>query len=119
VLRYASLVDGRVDACLFLAQEGAGLPSRAELEDVLGDPIEPQTRLGLVSGLPLSAAARVDRGPIVCACFAVGLKTLQQAILKHRLDSVAAIGEALRAGTNCGSCRPKLSALLDENARRR
>jgi assimilatory nitrate reductase catalytic subunit len=79
---------------------------------MLGDAVGPETRLGLVSGLPLSAAGRVDHGPIVCACFAVGVKTLQQAIVEQRLDSVAAIGEALRAGTNCGSCRPELSALL-------
>jgi assimilatory nitrate reductase catalytic subunit len=111
-LRYASLVDGRLDACLFLACGDTGLPSRAELETMLGDAVGPQTRLGLVSGLPLSAAGHIDHGPIVCACFAVGLKTLQQAIVEQRLDSVAAIGEALRAGTNCGSCRPELSALL-------
>ena len=111
-LRYASLIDNRLDACLFLACGDTSLPSRAELEAMLGDAVEPQTRLGLVSGLPLSAAGRIDHGPIVCACFAVGLKTLQQAILEQHLDSVAAIGEALRAGTNCGSCRPELSALL-------
>jgi assimilatory nitrate reductase catalytic subunit len=111
-LRYASLADGRLDACLFVARGDAGLPSRAELETMLGGAVEPRTRLGLVSGLPLSAAGRVDHGPIVCACFAVGLNTLRQAIAARRLDSVAAIGEALRAGTNCGSCRPELSALL-------
>ncbi len=111
-LRYASMVNGRLDACLFLARGGGNLPSRAELETMLGDAVGPETRLGLVSGLPLSAAGRVDHGPIVCACFAVGVKTLQQAIVEQRLDSVAAIGEALRAGTNCGSCRPELSALL-------
>jgi assimilatory nitrate reductase catalytic subunit len=111
-LRYASVVDNRLDACLFLAGSDASLPSRAELETMLGNEVEPQARLGLVSGLPLSAAGRIDHGPIVCACFAVGLKTLQQAIAEQRLASVAAIGEALRAGTNCGSCRPELSALL-------
>jgi assimilatory nitrate reductase catalytic subunit len=113
-LRYASLVDSRLDACLFLAREGAMLPARGELEDMLGGAVEQRSRLGLVSGLPLSAAARLDPGPIVCACFAVGLKTLRQAIAEQRLDNVAAIGEALRAGTNCGSCRPELGALLDE-----
>ena len=111
-LRYASLVDGRLDACLFLARDGVFLPSRAELEDTLGCAIAGPARLGLVAGLPASARP-ADTGPIVCACFAVGLATLQRAIAEQRLGSVGAIGEALRAGTNCGSCRPELRAILN------
>ena len=56
--------------------------------------------------------AAVDRGPIVCACFDVGLKTIVSAIAERQLTDVAAIGEALGAGTNCGSCRPALAKLL-------
>jgi len=111
-LRYASLVEGSLDACLFLARDGEFLPGRTELEEMLGDAVEPPARLSLVAGLPASAL-RMDSGPIVCACFAVGLRTLQSAIIEHRLGSVGAIGEALRAGTNCGSCRPELRAILD------
>jgi assimilatory nitrate reductase catalytic subunit len=111
-LRYASLVDGCLDACLFLARNGVFLPGRAELEDMLGAAVEPPARLNLVAGLSASAP-RVDSGPIICACFAVGLQTLRQAIVERELNSVAAIGEALRAGTNCGSCRPELRAILD------
>jgi assimilatory nitrate reductase catalytic subunit len=53
-----------------------------------------------------------DPGPIVCACFAVGLRTLHRAIADRRVTSVAEIGAALRAGTNCGSCIPELNAIL-------
>ena len=111
-LRYASLIDGRLDACLFLARDGGFLPSRAELEAMLDVDIETPARLGLVAGVTL--AAQPDNGPIVCSCFAVGLRTLERAIAEQRLASVAAIGEALRAGTNCGSCRPELRALLND-----
>jgi assimilatory nitrate reductase catalytic subunit len=111
-LRYASLIDENLDACLFLARDGAFLPRRAELEGMLGDTVEPSARLSLVAGLPASAL-RADSGPIVCACFAVGLQTLQRAIVEQRLGSVTAIGDALRAGTNCGSCRPELRVILD------
>ena len=111
-LRYASIVDGCFDACLFLARDGGFLPGRAELEELLGGPVERPARLSLVAGLPASALG-ADSGPIICACFAVGLKTLRRAIVERELDSVAAIGEALRAGTNCGSCRPELRAILD------
>ena len=59
-----------------------------------------------------------DRGPIVCACFDVGLNTIAEAIASGRATSVAEIGAALRAGTNCGSCRPELAALLARDAAR-
>jgi assimilatory nitrate reductase catalytic subunit len=111
-LRYASIVDGRLDACLFLARDGGFLPGRAELEEMLGGPVERPARLSLVGGLPASAL-HTDSGPIICACFAVGLETLRRAIVERELNSVTAIGEALRAGTNCGSCRPELRAILD------
>ncbi len=55
---------------------------------------------------------QVDRGTIVCACFDVGLKTIVTTIADQRLTDVAAIGAALGAGTNCGSCRPALAKLL-------
>jgi assimilatory nitrate reductase catalytic subunit len=56
-----------------------------------------------------------DCGPIVCTCFDVGLKTILAAIRDQRLADVAAIGEALGAGTNCGSCRPALARILAES----
>ncbi|WP_170525867.1 nitrate reductase [Ruegeria arenilitoris] len=54
-----------------------------------------------------------DTGPIICACFGVGLKTIVDAISCGKAISVDAIGAALSAGTNCGSCRPELGALID------
>jgi assimilatory nitrate reductase catalytic subunit len=42
------------------------------------------------------------------------LHTLHDAIVSRRLTSVAEIGAALRAGTNCGSCIPELNAILNE-----
>jgi assimilatory nitrate reductase catalytic subunit len=76
---------------------------------MLGAAVEGRARLDLVAGL---TTPRADPGPIVCACFAVGLDTLRRAIVDERLSSLADIARALRAGTNCGSCRPELSELL-------
>jgi assimilatory nitrate reductase catalytic subunit len=59
----------------------------------------------------LSPADQPDPGPTVCSCFGVGLKTILAAIARQRLTSVAQIGQALQAGTNCGSCRPELSGI--------
>lgn len=53
-----------------------------------------------------------DPGPVLCSCFGVGVNTISRAIEADGLSSVDEIGAALRAGTNCGSCRPELADLL-------
>ncbi|PVB59966.1 nitrate reductase [Labrenzia sp. 011] len=61
-------------------------------------------------------ADRPDCGAIVCSCFQVGCNQITEAALRGA-DSVAAIGESLQAGTNCGSCRSEIRALLDDITR--
>ncbi|MEP3345768.1 MAG: molybdopterin-dependent oxidoreductase [Litoreibacter sp.] len=51
-------------------------------------------------------------GPVLCSCFGVGINTIIEAVEVKGLMSVEAIGEALGAGTNCGSCRPEIADLL-------
>ncbi|WP_394178237.1 molybdopterin-dependent oxidoreductase [Yoonia maritima] len=58
-----------------------------------------------------TAADMPDPGATVCACFNVGVNTLRGAISDGAM-SVAALGEATCAGTNCGSCKPELAALI-------
>jgi assimilatory nitrate reductase catalytic subunit len=66
---------------------------------------------------PLAALAgrapadRPEPGPTVCACFEVGRDTLAAAVAAGA-GSVEALGRATCAGTNCGSCKPELAALL-------
>ena len=65
-----------------------------------------------------SPADRPDPGPILCSCFSVGVNTILAGIEDQGLISVEAIGAALQAGTNCGSCRPEIAALLHRVQRR-
>lgn len=77
-----------------------------------------------LAGLPGSEAAWAlagqargdvaDPGPVICSCFSIGSNTIRRAIKKDGLDSVNAIGAALSAGTNCGSCKSELAAILRE-----
>ncbi|WP_353474157.1 molybdopterin-dependent oxidoreductase [Salipiger sp. H15] len=55
-----------------------------------------------------------DPGAVVCSCYAVGRNTILRAISAEGLRSVQAIGASLSAGTNCGSCKAELAALLNE-----
>jgi assimilatory nitrate reductase catalytic subunit len=53
------------------------------------------------------------QGKQICSCFNVGEKDIISAI-KAGSSSVEQLGEHLKCGTNCGSCKPELSVLLAE-----
>jgi assimilatory nitrate reductase catalytic subunit len=115
MFRYASIVGDRLEACLFVAPKASALPDRAALIAALGEPLTPHARLILLSGCTANDVPQAeDGGPIVCACFGVGRRTICTTIVERRLTNVADIGQALRAGTNCGSCLPELGSLLRE-----
>ena len=102
--RIALLQDGILQAALFTGPTPVAV-SRDHLAGLLG-----QSGNGALAGRP--RADMPDPGPVICACFGVGVNTILTAIEQGGLLSVAAIGAALRAGTNCGSCKPELAALL-------
>ncbi|TWB46011.1 assimilatory nitrate reductase catalytic subunit [Nitrospirillum pindoramense] len=116
LLRVAILVDGRLEACLFLAAgDGAQLPSRDVLAALLGDRVPDAARPSLLSGRApggLGATGVKPAGRTVCACFSVGLVTIRDTIVANRLTSAEEIGACLKAGTNCGSCIPELKEIL-------
>jgi assimilatory nitrate reductase catalytic subunit len=56
--------------------------------------------------------AAAAAGPLVCACFNVTLGAIEHAIAELSASTPDAIGELLRAGTNCGSCLPELRRVL-------
>ncbi|WP_077529586.1 nitrate reductase [Vreelandella utahensis] len=55
-----------------------------------------------------------DPGPIICSCYQVGERRIEQA-LAEGCDSVSALGRALGCGTNCGSCVPELRQLVEQS----
>ena len=63
-----------------------------------------------------AADGLVETGPVICACFGVGLGVIRDAIASNSATDVEAIGKALRAGTNCGSCVPELKRIVHEHA---
>ncbi|WP_408590922.1 molybdopterin-dependent oxidoreductase [Novosphingobium sp.] len=57
------------------------------------------------------SATAPDRGPVVCVCHGIGAKQIMAAA-GQGAGSVAEIGSACGAGTNCGSCRPAIARML-------
>ena len=107
--RYATIRGGQLQGCLF-ASPGP-LPPRQWLSSLFGEvPLPEAARQALLLGRPLLAGP--DPGRTVCSCFAVGENQIIAAIRDKGCASVAAIGLALDAGTNCGSCKPELSRIL-------
>jgi len=58
-----------------------------------------------------ASTEQADKGTIICACLNVGSNEIGAGIAKG-CQTVASIGEATGAGTNCGSCRSEIAAIL-------
>jgi bacterioferritin-associated ferredoxin len=93
--RVAAFVDGRLEGALFVGPVDAP-PQWSDLRDMVGGP-----------GIAAS-------GPVVCACFGVGVAAIHEALASGKATSVEEIG--LRcAPAQCGSCLPELEALRRRN----
>ncbi|MCP5137367.1 MAG: molybdopterin-dependent oxidoreductase [Gammaproteobacteria bacterium] len=110
--RAARFVGGRLESTIFIGRDHR-LPAHDWVASLFGvDRLESRDRNWLLAGEP--GPGRKDAGRIVCACFSVGINTLVDAIRDDGLCSPEEIGEALKAGTNCGSCVPELRRLIAE-----
>jgi assimilatory nitrate reductase catalytic subunit len=113
-LRLAAYVNGNLAGCIFV-----GPPESAPQWDAVramfeADAIASGPRRTLLSGQSTDGVE--DAGPMICACFGVGLNTIRRAIASEKLASAEEIGKALRAGTNCGSCLPELRKIVQAEA---
>ena len=108
--RYAALRNGRLDGCIFVAHDHKLAPRLwlASLFEMAA--LSPDQRLALLLGQPLKAGE--NKGPIICACLSVGQNQIVDAIRAGDARSVEAIGTYLKAGTNCGSCKPEINKIL-------
>jgi assimilatory nitrate reductase catalytic subunit len=110
LVRIAAFRADRLDACIFVGP--AQTPPQWDTVLALfesGILTERERRI-LLSGR--SDAGTADAGPLICACFGVRRAAIDNAVAAGAM-SVAEIGRALRAGTNCGSCVPELRAIIE------
>ena len=107
--RAARLAGGKLESCIFIGPDPV-LPPRDWLVSLFGlDALDTLTRAGLLSGIPGNGNA--DAGRQICACFGVGEGSIRAAVAGGCV-SVEAIGQCLKAGTNCGTCVPEIRTLL-------
>ncbi len=111
IARLAAFVGDRLVGSLFTAPQPVAL-SRRFITEALPQGHAGSARYRLLAGQ--GGADRPDPGAILCACFQVGVNQIAAAI-REGLGDVEAIGAALKAGTNCGSCRSEIRRMLDES----
>ncbi|NWK95420.1 nitrate reductase [Sphingobium lactosutens] len=104
--RVAIIRDGKLAGVLFVTRTGL-LPSR----DWLIGQLEAEG-VGATVLAARGPGSQPDKGATICVCFDIGLNQIVAAIRDQQLVDVPAVGKALGAGTNCGSCRPAIANIL-------
>ncbi len=108
--RAARIENGRLESCIFI-DSTYNLPQRDWLVKLFADDkLNDKDRTSILMGKP--AKGQKDPGRVVCSCFGVGINTLIEKIKANDLTTPEAIGEKLKAGTNCGSCIPELKEII-------
>jgi assimilatory nitrate reductase catalytic subunit len=112
VYRVAYVSNGRIVFSLFVGPFGNPAAWEGIKQALTLTRVEDKQRALLLSGSGIRGIP--DSGPLVCACFGVGLKAIREAVESGAACSVDEIGKHLRAGTNCGSCRPELKRIVND-----
>ena len=109
-VRMAAFAGEQLLAALFVASRPVAV-SRQWAVGQLMETHDRRSRIALIAGRP--PADQPDKGAIICSCFNIGLNEIAAAA-QTGCNTVAAIGEVLKAGTNCGSCRPDIRRIITE-----
>jgi assimilatory nitrate reductase catalytic subunit len=110
LVRVAAFRSGRLESCIFVGPAQAPPQWDAIRSLFEAEAVDARDRRVLLSGRRGDGMA--ETGPVICACFGVGLAEIRNAVAKGDAVTVADIGRLLRAGTNCGSCVPELRAII-------
>jgi len=110
--RIAAFDGDRLAGVLFVAPDPVAVSRGWAAEQLEETYANQRERFRIVAGR--ASAGRPDAGAIVCSCFNVGINQIVTAAAAGNA-TVETIGDALKAGTNCGSCRSEIRALIQVN----
>jgi assimilatory nitrate reductase catalytic subunit len=111
VVRIVAYRAGRLDGALIVGPAHATPGWETARSLFAFEAVTEHQRRILLSGC--DSDATIEAGPTICACFNVGLSAISNAITFGGAVSVADLGRALRAGSNCGSCVPELRRIIE------
>ncbi|MBZ9995629.1 nitrate reductase [Mesorhizobium sp. BH1-1-4] len=107
--RIAAFEGEHLAGALFIAPGPVAVSRRWAAEQLAEIHASQRQRFRIVAGR--AGAERPDAGATVCSCFNVGVNQITAAAAAG-CTSVEAIGATLKAGTNCGSCRSEIRAII-------
>jgi len=107
--RFLAYDSDKMLGTLFIAQDPVKVSRRWAIQALAKPLPDAAARVALLAGRP--PTDQPDTGPTVCACFSVGRNTISTAIQAGAV-TLDAVGTACQAGTNCGSCRSEIAAML-------
>lgn len=110
-MRFACYENGALSGVVFLAPEPVAVSREWAISQIAAPDVAPPRRNAVLAGRP--GAGAIDRGASVCACFGVGANEIAAAVGRG-CATVAAVGAATGAGTNCGSCRAEIRNIISE-----
>jgi assimilatory nitrate reductase catalytic subunit len=115
LFRCVSFASERLEVALFIGPKRDAASLDWLIEAFAKDELTaPEKRAVLAGRAP---AGGVDKGPLICSCFAVRRTTIAAAIGEGARD-VDTIGAMTQAGTNCGSCRPEIKRVISDETSR-
>lgn len=113
-LRFAVYEHGQLTGMMFLAPEPVAVSREWAISQLAETTPVPGIRNSVLAGRP--GKGSIDRGATICACFGIGANEIAAAVARG-CGTVAAVGEATQAGSNCGSCRSEIrNAILHHGA---
>ncbi|CAN7267844.1 molybdopterin-dependent oxidoreductase [Phyllobacterium sp. LjRoot231] len=110
--RIAAFDDDRLVGALYVARDPVMVSRSWASEQLMQQFSGAHQRFQLLAGRP--GKDMPDKGATVCACFVVGRNEIATAAM-NGCRTVEAIGIALKAGTNCGSCRAEIRDIINAN----
>ena len=114
--RFACFAGDRLAGVLFLASEPVAVSRAWACEQLAKRHLDQRSRMAVIAGRP--GFGTVDRGVTVCSCYGIGSNEIAASIADG-CRSVDAVSAALKAGTNCGSCRGEIARLIEEHGTKR
>jgi assimilatory nitrate reductase catalytic subunit len=107
--RFACYENDGLAGVVYLASEPVAVSRAWAIAQLGAQKLARGKRTAVIAGRPAKGA--IDRGATVCACFGVGAIEIAAAAARG-CATVSAIGEALQAGTNCGSCCAEIRDII-------
>ena len=111
--RYAAFDQKGLIGALYIASSPVAVSRSWAVNQLAADMSAAPQRYRVLAGR--AGADLPDPGAIVCSCYSVGINQITTALATAECHCVEDIGKALKAGTNCGSCRAEINAIIDAN----